>query len=208
MSILFEGAPFILLGTLLSGFLGVYLPSGAMEKLLPKNKIAAILVSGLLGIILPVCECAVVPVIRRLVGKGLPVSCAFAYMLAAPIVNPITIFSTWNAFPNAPEVWESHLGRTPAEFFTFSRVFLGYITAVLVGLIVLFIPLDRILKPKVLPEDGDHDHKHDHDHMITITNMIMTAMGNAIMTTVTITTTPTTTPNKVKTASSSRCGLR
>ncbi|MGJ8724935.1 MAG: permease [Roseibacillus sp.] len=172
-SILFEGAPFILLGTLLSGFLGVYLPAGAMEKMLPKNKTAAVLVSGLLGLILPVCECAVVPVIRRLVAKGLPVSCAFAYMLAAPIVNPITIFSTWNAFPDF-ETWSER-----AEFFTFSRVLLGYLAAILVGLIVLRIPMDKILKPKVLPadtkkekehphhdcdhKDCDHDHHHEHD---------------------------------------------
>lgn len=171
-SILFEGAPFILLGTLLSGFLGIYLPAGAMEKMLPKNKIAAILVSGLLGLILPVCECAVVPVIRRLVAKGLPVSCAFAYMLAAPIVNPITIFSTWNAFPDF-ETWSER-----AEFFTFSRVILGYLAAILVGLIVLKIPMDKILKPKVLPDDLEanksenntdegtcaHDHEHAHSH--------------------------------------------
>ncbi len=176
-SILFEGAPFILLGTLLSGFLGVYLPAGAMEKMLPKNKVAAILVSGLLGLILPVCECAVVPVIRRLVAKGLPVSCAFAYMLAAPIVNPITIFSTWNAFPDF-ETWSER-----SEFFTFSRVLLGYLSAIVVGLIVLRIPMDKILKPRVLPEEiasNDHDHHchdegcdhehhehhshHDHDH--------------------------------------------
>ena len=175
-SILFEGAPFILLGTLLSGFLGVYLPAGAMEKMLPKNKAAAILVSGLLGLILPVCECAVVPVIRRLVAKGLPVSCAFAYMLAAPIVNPITIFSTWNAFPDF-ETWSER-----AEFFTFSRVLLGYLSAILVGLVVLRIPIDKILKPKVLTaettdtqhckeescthhdHDHHHDHHHDHDH--------------------------------------------
>ena len=177
-SILFEGAPFILLGTLLSGFLGVYLPAGAMEKMLPKNKVAAILVSGLLGLILPVCECAVVPVIRRLVAKGLPVSCAFAYMLAAPIVNPITIFSTWNAFPDF-ETWSDR-----AEFFTFSRVLLGYLAAIVVALIVLRIPIDKILKPNVIPaendnvekdshhdhnhdcknDDCDHDHHHDHDH--------------------------------------------
>lgn len=157
LSILLEGAPFILIGTLFSGFLGVYLPAGAMEKLLPRNRTAAVLVSGLLGLLLPVCECAVVPVIRRLVGKGLPVSCAFAYMLAAPIVNPVTILSTWNAFP-ALEGWADR-----PEFFTFSRALLGYGAAVLVGLVVLRIPLPKILKPHVLPA-ADHDHHHHHEH--------------------------------------------
>lgn len=160
LSILLEGAPFILVGTLFSGFLGVYLPAGAMEKLLPKNKTAAIFVSGLLGLILPVCECAVVPVIRRLVGKGLPVSCALTYMLAAPIINPITILSTWNAFPNL-DGWPDR-----SEFFTFSRMLLGYAAAILVGLIVLRIPLTKVLKPHVLPREPEatHNHNHDHDH--------------------------------------------
>ena len=51
LSILLEGAPFILLGTIISGFLDAYLPAGTMERLLPRNKVGAVLVSGLLGII-------------------------------------------------------------------------------------------------------------------------------------------------------------
>ena len=70
LSILIEGAPFILLGTLISGIIDVYLPAGTMDRLLPKRTFPAVLVAGLLGGILPVCECAVVPVIRRLVKKG------------------------------------------------------------------------------------------------------------------------------------------
>ena len=67
LSILFEGAPFILLGTLISGFIDIYLPAGTMDRFLPKNRFLAVLTAGLLGAVFPVCECAVVPVIRRLV---------------------------------------------------------------------------------------------------------------------------------------------
>ena len=102
LSILVEGAPFILLGTIISGFIDVYLPSGAIDRLLPRNRGLAVLMSGLLGIIFPVCECAVVPVIRRLVKKGLPPACAITYMLAAPIVNPVTFLSTYSAFKKIP----------------------------------------------------------------------------------------------------------
>ncbi|MDP0491357.1 MAG: permease [Verrucomicrobiota bacterium JB023] len=167
LSILLEGAPFIFLGTLFSGILSVYLPPGMMERILPKNKVLAVLVSGLLGLILPVCECAVVPVIRRLVAKGLPVSCAFAYMLAAPIVNPITILSTWNAFP-AMDAFPDR-----PEFFTFSRVLLGYAAATLTGLIILRFPVEQILKDSLLrslnrkneSDAGDeHGHAHHHEH--------------------------------------------
>jgi len=87
LSVLFEGLPYIFIGTLISGFIDVYLPSGTLDKLLPKNRWLSIFTCGLLGLIVPVCECTVVPVIRRLIAKGLPVGSAFAYMLAAPIVG-------------------------------------------------------------------------------------------------------------------------
>jgi uncharacterized membrane protein YraQ (UPF0718 family) len=179
LSILFEGAPFILLGTLVSGFIDIYLPPGMMDRFLPKNKKWAVVVAGLMGAVFPVCECAVVPVIRRLVRKGLPVSCALTYMLAAPIVNPITALSTWKAFQ----------GQN-AAMMTSSRLLLGFLLAVGVGLIVVRLPLAMVLKEKLLegldeenpPPNGGkaaagnakeigpegesalHDHEHAHDH--------------------------------------------
>ncbi len=171
LSILFEGAPFILLGTLISGFIDIYLPAGTMDRFLPKNRNLAVLVSGLLGAVFPVCECAVVPVIRRLVGKGLPLGCALAYMLAAPIVNPITALSTWKAFQ----------GQAPWAM-TGGRMLLGYLIAVGMGLIVSRISMRRVLRKSLAdsienkshtthktdePHDHSccgHDHSHDHDH--------------------------------------------
>lgn len=156
LSILFEGAPFILFGTVISGFIDVYLPANTVDRLLPRNPILAVIVAGLLGIILPVCECAVVPVIRRLVQKGLPVSCALTYMLAAPIVNPITALSTWKAFQ----------GQNPA-LMTSSRLLLGFLIAAVIGLITLRLKPAWILRPSLLaPAKAAHDeHEHaGHDH--------------------------------------------
>lgn len=138
LSILLEGAPFILLGTIVSGFLDAYLPAGAMDRLLPRNRIGAVFASGLLGIIFPVCECAVVPVIRRLVKKGLPPACALTYMLAAPIVNPVTALSTASAFKAADIPMTS------------SRLAMGYLMAVAVGLLLLRIPASAVLKASVM----------------------------------------------------------
>lgn len=157
LSILFEGAPFILLGTLISGFIDVYLPAGTMDRFLPRNRTRAVMMAGLMGAVFPVCECAVVPVIRRLVKKGLPVSCALTYMLAAPIVNPITALSTWKAFQGQD-----------AAMMTSSRLLLGYLIAVAVGFIVLRLPVAAVLKAKLvesIEKDAPHDH-HDcnHDH--------------------------------------------
>src|SRR4051812_5496339 len=89
LSILLEGLPFLLIGTAISGLIDQFLPARLMTRLLPRNPYVGAMVSGLLGLIFPMCECGVVPVIRRLMAKGLPPSNAVAHMLAAPIVNPI-----------------------------------------------------------------------------------------------------------------------
>jgi uncharacterized protein len=156
LSILFEGAPFILLGTLVSGFIDIYLPAGTMDRFLPRNRNLSVVVAGLLGAVFPVCECAVVPVIRRLVKKGLPVSCALTYMLAAPIVNPITALSTWKAFQGQG-----------AAMMTSSRLLLGFCIAVAVGLIVARLPLTAVLKEKLVKSLDEPERKpghtpHDH----------------------------------------------
>ncbi|MFY8217128.1 MAG: permease, partial [Chthoniobacterales bacterium] len=132
LSILLEGAPFLLLGTLISGFIDQYLPARLMTRILPRNPYAGILVSGTLGVIFPMCECGVVPVIRRLIAKGLPLSYGVTYMLAAPIVNVIVGVSTFAAFR----------GQFPAEM-TSLRLGVGYFVAVLAGLasLVLAVPL-------------------------------------------------------------------
>jgi uncharacterized protein len=129
LSVLLEGLPFILIGTLLSGIIDEFLPSRLMVRFLPRNAFLGICLSGALGLIFPMCECGVVPVIRRLISKGLPVSNAIAYMLGAPIVNPIVLASTYVAFR----------GQNPMEF-ALLRLGVGYLVAVIVALTVHHLP--------------------------------------------------------------------
>jgi len=98
LALVFEGVPFILLGSLISGVIGSFVPARVITGLLPKSRFPAILVSGFLGVVFPVCDCGIVPVVRRILKKGVPLSCGITYMLASPIVNPLVIFSTIIAF--------------------------------------------------------------------------------------------------------------
>jgi len=139
LSVLLEGVPFILLGTLLSGLIDQFLPARVMTRLLPRNAFLGICLASVMGLVFPMCECGIVPVIRRLIAKGLPVANAVAYMLAAPIVNPIVALSTWAAFRGQG-----------AEEFTALRLGLGAFVAILVGLAVLNLPLRSVLKKSVL----------------------------------------------------------
>lgn len=159
LSIILEGAPFILLGTLISGFIDAYLPVGLIDRWLPKNKVLAVILSGLLGAIFPVCECAVVPVIRRLIRKGLPISCAITYMLSAPIINPIVVVSTMKAFSTSLGQFSLRETETAAAFgpvfMTTSRLLIAFLVTVAVGLVVLRVRSRSILKPGVIPEESD-----------------------------------------------------
>jgi uncharacterized protein len=180
LSIMFEGAPYILIGTLVSGLISAYLPSGAISRFLPRRTVPAILLSGLLGIVFPVCECAVVPIIRRLVQKGLPVSCAITYMLSAPVINPVVIASTFSAFQ------QKQIGFADATdyglFMTLSRLVMVYLIAVGFGLLISRVKPTTILIRRVLddlrrssekskkkegaakPASHSHDHAHSHGH--------------------------------------------
>ncbi len=135
LSILFEGIPFLLLGAVIAGFVDVFVPARWLTQVLPKNPTAAVFLSGLLGMIFPMCECGSVIIIRRFLMKGLPVSSAIAYMLAAPIVSPIVAISTFAAFR----------GQNP-WMMTSMRLLIGYGVAVGAALIVQRLPLDKVLQ--------------------------------------------------------------
>lgn len=57
--------------------------------------------------VFPICECAVIPVARTLIRKGIPVSTAVMFMLAVPIINPAAPAATYFAFARTPEIMTS-----------------------------------------------------------------------------------------------------
>ncbi len=121
LGIFIEAAPFLLLGTLGSGLVEVFFNKDDLQRLIPRNPVAGVIAGGMLGLFFPVCECGVVPLTRRLFKKGLPLSVGVAFLLAAPVMNPIVIASTAAAFGVGPVL--------------FLRLGLSLLIAVLTGLI-------------------------------------------------------------------------
>ncbi len=138
LSVLLEGIPFLLLGSLISGLVDAFVSPERLAKILPRNPLAAVCMSGLLGLLFPMCECGSVVVIRRFLRKGLPVGCAVTYMLGAPIVSPIVALSTFAAFR----------GQHPLEM-TMLRLGMGFVIAVAVGLILQRLPVSTVLLPGI-----------------------------------------------------------
>lgn len=98
LGIFIEAAPFLLIGTLASGLVEVFVSREDMAKLVPRGLLPATIMGGVLGLAFPVCECGVVPLTRRLYRKGFPLSAGIAFLLAAPIVNPVALASTYAAY--------------------------------------------------------------------------------------------------------------
>ena len=102
LGIFIEAAPFLLMGTFVSGLLEVFVSREDIVRWMPRNPILATITGAFMGFAFPVCECGVVPVTRRLFTKGLPMSVGVAFLLAAPVMNPIVLVSTYIAFGFGP----------------------------------------------------------------------------------------------------------
>ncbi|MEC3977203.1 permease [Amycolatopsis sp. H20-H5] len=99
-----QALPFLVLGVLISGAIAAFVPARVLERVLPRRAGAAVGVAGLAGVALPGCECASVPVARRLMGQGVAPAAALTFLLAAPAVNPVVLVATAVAFPGKPEM--------------------------------------------------------------------------------------------------------
>jgi uncharacterized protein len=104
LSLLVEAMPFLLLGVLLSSSLLLFIDEKQITSRLPNNPILGAFVGSCIGFLFPVCECGNVPVARRLMLKGVSPSIAIAFLLAAPTINPVVIWSTWVAFSDQPQI--------------------------------------------------------------------------------------------------------
>jgi uncharacterized protein len=110
-SLVIQALPFVLVGAFASALIEVFVPPSALERLASLPRPLQLPAAGLAGIAFPICECGSVPVARRLMAKGLLPSAAITFMLAAPVVNPVVIASTFVAFRGRPSLWWMVAGR-------------------------------------------------------------------------------------------------
>lgn len=122
-SIVLEAIPFILLGSFVSAMIQIYVTEETITKLIPKGSILGYFEAALIGIIFPVCECAIIPITRRLIKKGLPVGLGITFMLSVPIINPVVIMSTYYAFYDKPGM-------------ILLRVAGGFVGSIIIGIVV------------------------------------------------------------------------
>lgn len=169
LSIFLESLPFILLGSLISSIIEVFVSNDKIAKLIPKNKILGSIVGVLLGFFIPACDCAVIPVSKRLLKKKVPINVAISFMLASPIINPIVLLSTYTAFY-----------KTNPEIFWYRLIF-GIIMSLIIGIILGIIYKDKDITTNNSDEDYCACCKHHKDNkLISVINHTMLDMYDVL----------------------------
>lgn len=144
LGIFIEAVPFLLAGSVVSGLLEIFVRRDMLQRVTPRQPIAAALMGALMGFTFPVCECGVVPVTRRLYQKGVSLPMGIAFLLAAPVVNPVVIASTYAAFGWGPILW--------------GRFAISIAVAFIVGLIFSRASAPDVLLPDSQLAAGEHEH--------------------------------------------------
>lgn len=149
LSIILEAIPFVMIGALISSLIHLFVSEETIARIIPKNKFLGLVAGSLMGIVFPVCECAIVPIVKRLIKKGVPIDIAITFMLAVPIVNPVVLASTYYAFGNDMKMMAL-------------RGIGGLIGAILVGVVVgKYMSSQDVLKDEVKKVKVKKMHKHD-----------------------------------------------
>jgi uncharacterized membrane protein YraQ (UPF0718 family) len=137
-SLVVQAMPFVLVGALASAAIELFVPVSALERLARLPRSLQLPAAALAGVAFPICECGSVPVARRLAARGLSPSAAVTFMLAAPVLNPVVIASTFVAYRTRSSLWTMVIGRFA----------LGMLVAMVVGWVVGSRSKDEVLRPR------------------------------------------------------------
>ena len=153
-SIFIEATPFLLLGSFIGAVIEVLVSEKTLLRFVPSNPVGQVAAGLFAGMLLPTCECGIVPVARRLLLKNVPPRAAIPYMMAAPVVNPVVLGSTLFAFQGDVSV-------------VVLRVLMVLVPALILGFTLGDASPRDVLKPQPidLQRLGELEEKHaGHDH--------------------------------------------
>lgn len=147
LSIMIEALPFVLIGSLISGWIEVYITPDKVYEFLPRNRWGRIFFGTFIGFLFPSCECGIVPIINRFLEKKVPSYTAVPFLVTAPIINPIVLFATYSAFGNSIKL-------------AFLRALGAIVIALVLGIFLGFFWKESIQKGNPIA-----CHEHDFSHL-------------------------------------------
>jgi uncharacterized membrane protein YraQ (UPF0718 family) len=111
-------APYLLLGFFAAGLLGVFVPVSFIETHLGKRGLRQITKASLVGLVLPLCSCSVIPVAASLRRHGATKGTTVSFITSEPQIGVDSIAATWGLL---------------GPVFTLFRMAVAFITGIVVG---------------------------------------------------------------------------
>lgn len=162
LSIIIEALPFVLIGVLIAGFIQIFITENHIRKWIPKNKVMSVIMACIVGALFPACECGIVPIVKRLMTKGVPLHAAMGFMLTGPLINPIVILSTYMAFGNNLAI----AGQ---------RMIIGFVLAIVIALIV-----SVLFKGNQFKQENEVIHTHTTANKTSFFEKLLNMLKHAI----------------------------
>ena len=142
-SLVLAALPFVAIGAVAASLVSVFVPFSVIERIGALPRGLQLPVAAIAGVAFPICECGSVPLARRLMLRGVAPSTALTFMLAAPILNPVVIASTFVAYR----------GRGSLLYMVGGRFVLGFILAILIGWVAGSRSISSVLRDR---SDREH----------------------------------------------------
>ena len=137
-------APFMLIGLLLAGMLHVFIPRHMIQRLMGGRGLLSVITSAAIGIPLPICSCAVVPVSIELRLKGASKPSIMSFLITTPESGSDSILITWGLL---------------GPFMAIARPIASFFSALLAGVFAISLLRDNDKNDVVEKEDTCcHDH--------------------------------------------------
>ena len=171
-SICLVSMPFLMIGSLAASLIHELVPEEMLARIFRGKFIAPILFPIVAGVGFPLCECAIIPLAAGLIRKKVPVHSALLFMMMAPVVNLVSLSSTYVAFNGD---WH----------YVVFRVLTALVVALLAVWLVPLLVRGHVMRHDKTPTDhcqegacacsGGTDHPH-HDHLSRLARF--QAVGN------------------------------
>ena len=145
LALIVETTPFLLAGVVISVVLGPLLER-ALAGAAMRSALGGTVAGTAAGLLLPMCDCGSRPLAHRLALAGRR-EFAVAFMVAAPVINPVVILTTWLAFRDG-ELLALRLGITAVM-----AIAVASVVARFRGDIALGVPGELA---------DEHGHQHGH----------------------------------------------
>lgn len=96
LTLALESAPALLIAFVAAGLVHAFLPRGVVTWLASGSALSQSLRGLLVGPLLPVCSCGVLPLYRSMVARGAPRAAALTLLVAAPELGLATFLVSWS----------------------------------------------------------------------------------------------------------------